>query len=128
MVCSTSKENSTFHFITCRIYCSLCRPNLNIVTDNAGNCNQRSFLLKEQSLNPRNIPFWNAYFERAILGKTKHELSRNTIEHQLLDRVVQIANWSASNQLRFLIVNVIFEIFVYLFTVFPVSTYSAKYT
>ena len=33
----------------------------------------------------------------------------------------------ASNQLGFLTVNVVFEIFVSLFTVSPISTYSAKY-
>ena len=34
----------------------------------------------------------------------------------------KIANWSASHQLGFLTVNVLFEIFSYLFTVSPIST------
>ena len=41
---------------------------------------------------------------------------------QILDRVVKIANWSASQQLGFVTVYVLFEIFVYLFIVSPIST------
>ena len=41
---------------------------------------------------------------------------------QVQDRIVLIANWSASHQLGFLVAYAIFEIFSYLFTVSPIST------